>query len=245
MYKNVKLITFDAMNTLFTTKLPPGMSYYHAAKKMFPHLKEETEEISLCVTNNFKEVYKIYYGEYTLNGQSKETCKMFWEGVIGKTLYKSGVDLTEIEMKNVTDQLYGEYSTSKYWKPFNETHKVLDKLHAKGTRLGIVSNFDERLENVLKSLDLMKYMEFVIFPPVTKGLGKPNPRVFQQLLKEYANCKPEEIVHIGDDKENDFIAAKKAGIKPLLLDKFNTQSDPNYITMTSLNDIFKFVDFDF
>ena len=244
MYKNVKLITFDAMNTLFTTKLPPGMSYYRAAKQMYPNLKEETGDFTVYVSNNFKEVYKKHYKEYTLNGQSKETCKQFWEKVIGKTLYESGADLTEIEMKNVTDQLYEDYQTSKYWKPFDETHKVLDQLHTNGMRLGIVSNFDERLENVLKSLDLKKYMEFVIFPPITKGLGKPDPRVFQQLIEEYAHCQPEEIVHIGDDKENDFIAAQNAGIKPLLLDKFNSSSDPNFITMTSLSDIFKFVEFD-
>lgn len=44
------------------------------------------------------------------------------------------------------------------------------------------------------------------------GFAKPDARIFQ-LACEQAACRPEQVFHIGDDLELDFLAARRAGLQ--------------------------------
>ena len=235
MYRSVKLITFDAMNTLFTTKHPPAKTYLLAAKALYPQLEEESEKIDCLVQQNFSSVFKKYYADYTKMGQSRKTSKDFWHNLIGETLNKSGVSLTDNDMKNVTNKLYKDYETTLHWEAYPEVEHVLQKLQGLKIRMGIVSNFDERLEKVLASLDLIKYFEFVVYPPVSGGIGKPDPRFYQLVVDRFANCRANEILHVGDSLQLDYEAAEKVGINGLLIDRSNQEQGNDFQTISSLN----------
>lgn len=51
------------------------------------------------------------------------------------------------------------------------------------------------------------------------GAYKPDTRIFKKAL-EVSGCLPEEVIHIGDSLRSDALGAQKAGIKPLLLDRY-------------------------
>ena len=239
MLKNtIKLVTFDAMSTLFTIKEPAGKIYLSAARLLYPSLFEEDylAVYEKNVDHEFKKVYSEHYHKYTKMGQHRTTSKQFWHNVIGTILLNSGVCLNQSQMKLVTDTLYEDFGTSKYWILFPETRGVLERLYSNpGVRLGVVSNFDERLESVLKSLEIYDFFDFVLNPAKTGGFGKPGVKLFENAL-QLSGCEPSETVHIGDDLEMDYFASQKLGITPLLLDTFKKHDD-KYVKIYSLDEI--------
>ena len=240
MLKAIKLITFDAMDTLFTTKCHPAITYFLAAKTLYPHLEsteKSSDKIKDSMKQNFQSAFSKHYEEYTEKGKSRDTCKEFWHNVIGETLNESGAALKDKEMRTVTDKLYTDFGTSLNWEVFSEVDCTLKKLHSMNMRLGIVSNFDERLDKVLISLDLKKYFEFIVYPPVTNGIGKPDIRIYECMAQKFSNCSPNEILHIGDSLELDYNAATKASINALLLDRSCKMKEKHYQTISSLNDL--------
>jgi len=244
MLRNIKLVTFDAMSTLFTIKEPAGKIYLSAAQLLYPAAfeKDSMAVIEKSVDEEFKKVFSEHYHKYTKMGQYKATSKQFWHSVIGTILLNSGVSLNESQMEIVTNTLYEDFGTSKYWLSFPEAIDTLGRLQSTpGVKLGVVSNFDERLENVLKSLELYNFFDFVVSPSITEGYGKPDAKIFEKAL-EITSCKPSETVHIGDDLEMDYITSQKLGINPLLLDTSKKQ-DKRYDKICSLDEIFDKVEF--
>jgi putative hydrolase of the HAD superfamily len=67
------------------------------------------------------------------------------------------------------------------------------------------------------------------------GLMKPNPVFFKRAL-EKMGLSPMEVIHIGDDPDEDVKGAESAGIRAYLLDR---QKRPlNSRMMVSLDEIF-------
>ena len=48
------------------------------------------------------------------------------------------------------------------------------------------------------------------------GVGKPDPRIFQNALARHLNL-PEECMYVGDNPVNDIAPAKKLGMKTALI----------------------------
>ena len=67
---------------------------------------------------------------------------------------------------------------------------------------------------------------------------KPHRELFQKAL-EFAGCKPEEAIHIGDSYSSDVLGARTVGIKPILVQRNDdTQyEDEELITVRSLAEI--------
>ncbi|XP_044013833.1 haloacid dehalogenase-like hydrolase domain-containing protein 3 [Aphidius gifuensis] len=93
-----------------------------------------------------------------------------------------------------------------------DTEILLDYLNNKNITIGVISNFDERLEEILISTKLRKYFNFII-TSWSHGYEKPNSTIFQEAIKISKNInkftiKPDEVIHIGDDINNDYNGAK-------------------------------------
>ena len=57
------------------------------------------------------------------------------------------------------------------------THAILDRLQARGVKLGILSNNDERLRRLLAALELDGYFDTLVLSAEV-GAGKPSPAMF-------------------------------------------------------------------
>lgn len=85
----------------------------------------------------------------------------------------------------------------------------------------MISNFDERLEEILINTDIRKYFSFVLTSWLC-GREKPDSTIFKEAMKlgETINgtpIKPEEIIHIGDNLKLDYQGAKKIGWNSYLI----------------------------
>jgi putative hydrolase of the HAD superfamily len=84
-----------------------------------------------------------------------------------------------------------------------------------GTRIGIISNWDSRLESILAGLGLSDLFEVVVISSLV-GFSKPHPRIFEIAL-ERVGLRPDEAVHVGDTFRDDVEGARSAGIEPVLV----------------------------
>jgi putative hydrolase of the HAD superfamily len=122
-------------------------------------------------------------------------------------------------------------------KPFPETLETLERLK-KTHKLILVSNTDSiSVSSVIEKYNLAGYFDN-IYLSCDLGLLKSNPKMFEQILEKEGLAK-EDAVMIGDSVESDLIAAEKAGIKGVLVDRQGRREHPNRVA--SLSEIDKFL----
>lgn len=67
---------------------------------------------------------------------------------------------------------------------------------------------------------------------------KKDPEVFRSIC-EKIDISPEEIIHVGDDWEADYLSPRKSGIRSFYLDRKPTGEYKNSETLLSLSDLLK------
>lgn len=131
----------------------------------------------------------------------------------------------------VADSLISCYSTGKCWNKYPGTIDLLNFLQKKNIILGIISNFDEQLESILKDAQIHQYFTFVL-TSYNLGVEKPSLQIFEEALKLVKHLREEEIspqeaMHIGDKLDNDYFGAKNAGWNALLIKHENEIDEIN------------------
>ncbi|KAE9465892.1 hypothetical protein C3L33_02202, partial [Rhododendron williamsianum] len=95
-----------------------------------------------------------------------------------------------------------------------DAEKVFKALRTSGVKLAVVSNFDTRLRPLLRALNCDHWFDAVaVSAEVSINLveaEKPNPTIFLKAC-ELLGVKPEDAVHVGDDRRNDIWGARDAG----------------------------------
>lgn len=96
------------------------------------------------------------------------------------------------------------------------TAEALEQLQGAGYRLGVISNADGRVEQLLDDVGLASYFDFILDSHLV-GIEKPDPRIFR-LGCERAGSKPEETIYVGDIYEIDVVGARGVGMRAFLID---------------------------
>eukprot|EP00126_Sphaerothecum_destruens_P008069 Sdes_comp20079_c0_seq3m13006 len=103
------------------------------------------------------------------------------------------------------------------WKLVPQAKDVLKTLHQEGFCLAVISNTDERLETILRNLNIRQYFQAVITSR-NSGWMKPQPEIFELTLE--ACQKPylsHQCCHVGNDFYLDYEAARNVGWKSILI----------------------------
>ena len=108
-------------------------------------------------------------------------------------------------------------------KLYPEVIEVLEELEEK---LIIISNAaNEFIEFEINALNLNKYFENIFSAVSDFGKTKKDSELYQNVCNKIGINK-RNLIHVGDNYEFDYIAAKKAGINAFYLDrKGNTNGD--------------------
>jgi len=133
------------------------------------------------------------------------------------------------------EELYVSFAGEGTWKVFDEVLDVVSSLKKQNRYIAIISNWDSRLLNLCKNLELDKYFD-AIHVSALVGFAKPDPRIFQKALDE-AGVTPEEAIHVGDSLEDDYYGAREAGITPLFLDRDMACDYEGITRISSLSEI--------
>jgi len=94
---------------------------------------------------------------------------------------------------------------------------ALSELRESGLATIAVSNWDCSLPSVLERCGLGELLDGAVSSAVA-GARKPDPAIFEPAL-QLAGCGRDEVLHVGDTREEDVEGARAAGIRPLLIDR--------------------------
>jgi putative hydrolase of the HAD superfamily len=112
-------------------------------------------------------------------------------------------------------ELYDYFAQSAAWRVFDDVLPALDALASRGLKLGVISNWDERVRPLLQQFKLADYFDAVIVS-CEVGFPKPSPVIFEHASVKLA-LPPEAILHVGDSAEVDVEGARNAGLQTLEL----------------------------
>ena len=104
-----------------------------------------------------------------------------------------------------------------------------------GYRMGLISNFERWLEEMLVELEVGHHFEPAIISGV-EGVEKPDPRIYEIAL-ERAGVAPENAVHVGDSPGLDIEPASTVGIRGVLIDRLDRYADTEHLRVRSLEDL--------
>lgn len=143
----------------------------------------------------------------------------WWLSVVRNTFRGADCHAEEDTLDALGYHLIKHFSNANAYELLDESITLLDKLNGKTVKIGVVSNFDERLEGILVELGLRHYFDFVI-NSYSARVAKPDPRIFQQALNVAGgNISPSEALHIGNDLQKDYLGAKAFGWQSFLVSR--------------------------
>ena len=87
----------------------------------------------------------------------------------------------------------------------------------------MLTNLDRDIKSVCRELRLEPYIDLIVTSGEV-GEDKPNPPIFLTAL-ERAGVKASEAIHVGDQYQIDIVGARSVGIAPLLLDRYDVNTD--------------------
>jgi|HubBroStandDraft_3_1064219.scaffolds.fasta_scaffold58936_3 putative hydrolase of the HAD superfamily len=115
-------------------------------------------------------------------------------------------------------ELFHRFAQGASWEVYPEVPAVLDRLRARGLRLGVASNWDHRLPALLGDLGLRRRFDAVVYSSAA-GVEKPDPRIFERVRGALGlgAAPPSAVLHVGDHQLEDFEGALAAGLRALLV----------------------------
>lgn len=118
----------------------------------------------------------------------------------------------------------------------------LRALAATGVRLGVVSNADGLIEGRLRAREILQVgpglgvpVECVIDSGVV-GVMKPDARIFEIALTAMG-LDADDVWYVGDMPAIDVVGARRAGIRPFVVDPLGLHADADYDAVSSLADL--------
>ncbi|HXF04503.1 MAG TPA: HAD-IA family hydrolase [Blastocatellia bacterium] len=118
--------------------------------------------------------------------------------------------------QQVLAQLWRDYRSGHWVGLFPDTVEALDLLSEHGWRLGVISNWDDTLEEFLDRLQISRYFEVVV-SSYRVGYEKPDVRIFEHALT-VTKAHRESSWFVGDNLELDHEGAQQAGLRTILVD---------------------------
>jgi len=161
---------------------------------------------------------------------SPEASRKFWTFTYTRFLGELG-----IEDEAMANKLYETFSASESYRLYDDVKPTLDAIEAAGFRLGLISNFDSWLEEMLLEMEVGHVFEPAIISGL-EGIEKPDPAIYV-LAVERAGVDPGNCVHIGDSPAMDMEPAIAAGITPVLIDRTDRYPDSRYSRVRKLDEL--------
>jgi putative hydrolase of the HAD superfamily len=192
-------ITFDVGATLIEPYPSVGHIYSEVAARhgLKGILPEELNRRFAAAWRQFRNF------DYTREG---------WLQIVDRTF--SG--LTEVPpSRTFFPALYDHFATPDAWRVFEDVRPTLEVLTARGYKLGVISNWDERLRPLLGRLGLDHFFTEVIIS-CEVGAPKPDRRIFLRAA-EKLGTEPGTILHVGDSLKADIEGAQAAGLMAIEL----------------------------
>ena len=206
----IKAILFDAAGTLFFLTKTVGDHYAYVGREVGLDLDAQKLESA------FHAAWQQMPRRPASDGPRENDDKGWWRELVGHVLDQVAPSLSEFDQDNFFEVAYEHFAEAGVWELYPEVSGVLQELTPQ-FQLAVISNFDGRLRFILQHLGISKHFAHV-FISSELGADKPDAEIFRRALTTM-HLKGDEVLHVGDDPERDWKAAKAAGLSVFRLDR--------------------------
>ena len=193
MNAEIKAVTFDVGGTLIEPWPSVGHVYADVAETHGFHFKPDD------LNQRFRAAWKAKRDFRHSRGD--------WSILVRATF---GTDACDAFFP----ELYDRFASAKVWRVFDDVRPALMRLKAQGLKLGIISNWDERLRPLLDQMELTPFFDVIVVSHEV-GFCKPAPQIFREALKRL-EMRAEEVLHVGDSETEDLLGASSAGMQAII-----------------------------
>ncbi|MBI3977468.1 MAG: HAD-IA family hydrolase [Chloroflexi bacterium] len=160
-----------------------------------------------------------------------ERSRRFWQ-----TLYQSFVHEFGLPPDcGLPKRLYDRFTRLETYRLFDDSSPALAALRARGIRLGVISNWETWLEQLLVALGIRPFFDVVVISGAC-GIEKPDRGIFDCALAE-AGVEPGRAAHVGDSPRHDVAGARNAGMTPILVDRRGRYADADGLRVADLREL--------
>lgn len=198
-------VTFDAGGTLLHADPPVARVWAAAGRRRGARVTDEEME------RRYRAAWKNRPRPLLV---SPERGRSGWRDVLVEAF--DGL-LPPEEFDPLLDALHAHFGRASAWRIADGALEAIARLHAGGWRTGVISNWDERLPQLLRTLGFGAHLDAIVVSAEV-GCEKPDRRIFEEACRRL-RLPPEDVVHVGDDPVADADGARAAGMDAVLVGK--------------------------
>lgn len=199
-FARVEVVTFDAAGTLLRPHPSVGSVYREVGLAHGCDLPEE------ALDHAFREAFHaVSKDPAVLDPEGRE--RDFWRRVVLHAFRSLGRVPERFDA--FFEELWETFAHGARWRVYERAAETLAELRRRGYRLGVLSNWDNRLHRVLGETGLRPYFEIVTISSEA-GVEKPDTGIFRSAEAAHG-VAPDRCLHIGDSLKHDIEGAHAAG----------------------------------
>jgi putative hydrolase of the HAD superfamily len=202
----IRAVFFDAVGTLIHPN-PAAGEVYHQIGRRFGSRLERDDVLARFKTAFAEQERKDAWRD----GRTSERREIErWRAIVEACL----PDVSDRE--GCFQSLHDHFARPDAWSVEPGTEPLLAELAGRGCGLGLCSNFDHRLRTVLAGLPELRAIQWVV---ISSEVGWRKPAgPFYTAVARSVQLAPEQILVVGDDRDNDYLGARQAGMPAILFD---------------------------
>lgn len=197
----IRAVTFDVGNTMIEVWPSVGNVYAEVAAA-HGHTGFSPEELD-----------RRFRAALHAHGKAVNT-KLEWALIVEESF--AGLSSKPIS-EEIFPELYDRFARASAWRIFDDVEPTLSALRKRGLKLGVISNWDDRLRRLLHALGLADQFE-VIVVSCEVGASKPEHAIFETAVQQLG-VPAQAILHVGDNFEMDVAGANAAGLRGVQVDR--------------------------
>jgi putative hydrolase of the HAD superfamily len=187
-------IVFDATGTLIQAAEPVGEVYHRIA------LQHGVDLPAWRIQDAFRRVLRHaptrgVEGDGIAGRRAQEI--QWWVERIRQTFQATDSTARFDDFPRFAQALFDAYRAPGAWHVCPGIHGVLQSLRDRVIPLGVISNFDHRLPDILEGLGIIDFFDFIEIPS-TSGRIKPDARLFASAAGRF-DRPLSGLTYVGDD----------------------------------------------
>jgi putative hydrolase of the HAD superfamily len=213
--------------------LLPSRSHIRNALDRVRHIVKDDEAIDRA--------HYVAARVFPMDLEGHEFMGPYWQAYL--EAYARELDVETTVVPEAVEHLRNEYVTGGLWsQEIPGARRGLEELAETGVTVGVVSNSDGTIEARLRESEILQVgpgpgVEVTcLVDSGAVGVEKPDPKIFDHAL-EVLDIEPEEIWYVGDTPAFDVVGARRAGIRPILMDPFSVNADFGVRCVRSLSEV--------
>ena len=208
----IKMVFFDAAGTLFNVRGSVGEIY--ACQALQYGKQVAPSALQRAFVRQFRQQPPMAFGRGLNASERLSQEKQWWRKLVQEVFAGLG-EFPQFE--DYFEEVFDFFRTAAAWELGADTKATLTALKQHGLRVGVISNFDSRLYDVLRTLELLAYFDSIHISTEV-GAAKPEAAIFAAALQANHLTAPQAL-HIGDSFREDVQGAQAAGLRAIWLQR--------------------------